>query len=131
MKLRYIILYVNDVRASLDFYVRAFGLKPSFIHAGGDYGEIETGDTRLAFSQTTLMRALGKNPQAPSISGPTFEIAFETSDVKAAYDRAIDAGAVPVQAVREESWGQTTSYVADPDGFLIELCSPVQLPSPG
>ena len=131
MRLRYTILYVDDVRASLDFYVRAFGLEQGFLHEGGDYGELITGETKLAFSSTRLMRELGKNPQPPAPSQPTFEIAFETEDVRSAYEKAILAGAVSVQEVRDEPWGQTTSYVADPSGYLVEICSPVQLPSPG
>lgn len=75
------------------------------------------------------MRELGKAPGRPSPKAPVFEIAFETDDVKSAYDRAVAAGASPAQDVRDEPWGQTTSYVTDPNGYLVEICSPVQLPS--
>lgn len=129
MIFRYAILYVDDVPAKLDFYERAFGLKRGFLHEGGDYGEIATGETKLAFSAISLMQKLDKNPRPPERDAPTFEIAFETSDVKAALAKAVDAGAQLVQDVREEPWGQTTSYVCDPNGFLIEICSAVQLPS--
>ncbi|MEM9522976.1 MAG: VOC family protein [Pseudomonadota bacterium] len=131
MLFRYTILYVDDVAGALDFYERAFALERGFLHEGGDYGELVTGDTKLAFSSTELMRQLGKNPKRPSVSTPTFEIAFETDDVAAALARAVDTGAKMVQDMREEPWGQTTSYVSDPNGYLIEICSPVQLPSPG
>lgn len=131
MIFRYTILYVADVAESMRFYERAFGFTRRFLHEGGDYGELNTGDTRLAFSSTQLMRSLGKHPAAPRADAPTFELAFETDDVPAALNRAVDAGASLVQPAREESWGQTTSYVSDPDGYLVELCSPVQLPSPG
>lgn len=131
MILRYTILYVDDVAATLDFYERAFGLARSLLHESGDYGELSTGETRLAFSSTALMEQLGKSPAKPDPRAPVFEIAFETGDVQAAYDEAIAAGATPVQAPRDEPWGQTTSYVSDPNGYLVELCSPVQLPSAG
>lgn len=131
MIFRYTILYVDDVRAALDFYAEAFGLEQAFLHEAGDYGELRTGETKLAFSSKALMRGLGKSPGTPSVAAPTFEIAFEVEDVPAAYRRAIEAGATCVQAVREEPWGQTTSYVADPNGYLVEICSAVQLPSPG
>ncbi|SDS19212.1 VOC family protein [Jiangella sp. DSM 45060] len=131
MQLRYTILYVDDVAAAVDFYATAFGLDRGFVHDSGDYGELATGATKLAFSSTALMRQLGKDPRPPSITGPTFEIAFETDDVPAAFQRAVAAGAAVVQPVRDESWGQTTSYVSDPHGYLVEICSPIQLPSPG
>ena len=31
-------------------------------HEGGDYGEVNTGSTTLAFSAYSLMRHMGKNP---------------------------------------------------------------------
>lgn len=131
MILRYTILYVADVAATLAFYERAFALKRLFLHESGDYGELATGETKLAFSSVTLMTQLGKTPGKPSAEAPVFEIAFETDDVSAAFDRAVAAGAKPIQEVRDEPWGQTTSYVSDPNGYLVEICSPVQLPSAG
>lgn len=131
MIFRYTILYVDDVAASLDFYERAFALKRATLHESGQYGELSTGETKLAFSSTALMQQLGKNPAKADSAAPVFEIAFETDNVRAALDRAIEAGATLVQDVRAEPWGQTTSYVRDPNGYLVEICSPVQLPSAG
>jgi len=128
---RYSILYVDDVAKALDFYERALGLKRLFLHEGGDYGELATGETKLAFSSKALMTQLGKTPGTPDAKHPVFELAFETDDVPAALKKAVDAGATLVQDAREEPWGQTTSYVSDPFGYLIEICSPVQLPSAG
>ena len=131
MIFRYTILYVDDVAAAIGFYERAFGLTCAFLHEGGDYGELATGGTKLAFSSTALMRQLGKTPGKPRPDAPVFEIAFETDDVSAAFDRAVAAGAVPVTAPSNQPWGQVVSYVRDPDGYLVEICSPVQLPSAG
>lgn len=131
MIFRYTILYVKNVSASLDFYERAFGFNRMFLHEGGDYGELSTGETKLAFSSTELMQQLGKNPASPIAANPTFELAFESDNVQADLKRALSAGAVLVQEMREEPWGQSTSYVSDPDGYLIEICSVVQLPNPG
>jgi catechol 2,3-dioxygenase-like lactoylglutathione lyase family enzyme len=131
MILRYTILYVADVAASLEFYEAAFGLERGFLHEGGDYGELVTGETKLAFSSRALMQGLGKSPGRADPKAPVFEIAFEVGDVPAALARAVSAGATLVQDVRDEPWGQVTSYVSDPDGYLVELCSAVQLPSAG
>ena len=128
MIFRYTILYVDDVPSSLDFFERAFGLKRGFLHESGDYGELTTGETKLAFSSRALMRQLDKNPDSPRADAPTFEIAFETDNVATALRRALSAGATLIQDARDEPWGQTTSYVADPNGYLIEICTAVQLP---
>lgn len=129
MIFRYTILYVADVSAALSFYESAFGLKRGFLHEAGDYGELITGETKLAFSSRALMTELGKTPSQADPAAPSFELAFETEDVAASYAQAIGAGATAIEAPVQQSWGQVTSYVADPDGYLIEICSPV--PSPG
>ncbi|MBS1158899.1 MAG: hypothetical protein H6R15_1318 [Proteobacteria bacterium] len=125
MNLGYTILFVEDVRQSLDFYTAAFGLKQKFLHESGDFGELETGTTVLAFSSRQLMRSLGKNPQPARPEAPCFEIALTTPDVPAAFALAVQAGAKPVQAPEQMPWGQTVAYVSDPDGFLVELCTPM------
>lgn len=131
MIFRYTILYVEDVAGTLDFYERAFALKTLFLHDSGDYGELKTGETKLAFSSRELMTQLGKTPGNADPKAPVFELAFETNDVGGALERAVKAGAKLVQEARKEPWGQITSYVSDPNGYLVEICSPVQLPSAG
>jgi len=125
MKFKYTILYVDDVEATLQFFEQAFSLQRLFVHESGDYGELDTGTTKLCFSSKRLMQELGKSPARASPDAPTFEIAFEMDDVAAALQRSLDAGAKLRQDVKLEPWGQKTAYIADPNGFLIELCSPV------
>lgn len=128
MKLRYTILYVDNVAASANFYSQAFDLSAPFVHESGDYGEINTGETKLSFSSRALMRQLGKAPGRPVPDAPVFEIAFETADVAAALERAKAAGAQVLQEPRAEPWGQTTAYIHDPEGFLLEICTAIHQP---
>lgn len=125
MKFRYAILYVDNVEETLTFYQTAFGLERLFLHESGQYGELKTGDTKLAFSAKELMSELGKTPGTADPAAPLFELAFETDDVAGAMQTAIAAGATEKQAPRDEPWGQTTGYVIDPNGFLVELCTPM------
>lgn len=125
MQFSYTIVYVEDVFKTIAFYESAFGFQRRFVHEAGDYGELDTGATALAFSSLRLMAELGKNPQRTSADAPTFEIAFSTPDVAAAVQRAVDAGARLVQAPAQMPWGQTVAYVADINGALVELCTPM------
>lgn len=125
MRLGYTILYVEDVRRAVDFYAAAFGITPKFVHEGGDYAELDTGTTSLAFSSRALMQSLGKMPQAPDPDAPCFEIALVVDDVPAALERAMGAGARLQQDPEVMSWGQTVAYVLDLDGFTVELCTAV------
>ena len=125
MKFKYTILYVENVANTLAFYQQAFGFKTGMLHESEDYGELVTGDTKLAFSSIELMKKLGKFTQKPQVEKPAFEIAFETDNVKAALNKAVNAGAKLEQDVSEMPWGQTVSYVTDLNGFLVEICSPI------
>lgn len=125
MRFRYSILYVDDVPATLAFYKEAFGFETGFLHEGKDYGELVTGDTKLAFSAKSLMREIGKTPSDANPKAPSFELAFETETVAKDFARAVAAGAAPIQEPTEMPWGQVISYVSDPNGFLIEICAPI------
>ena len=125
MKLGYTILYVDDVRQTVDFYQRAFGLNPKFVHEAGDFGEMDTGSTSLAFCSLRLLREMGKSPGRPQAEAPCFEIALVTHDVPAALQRALEAGCQLLQAPETMAWGQTVAYVRDNNGFWVELCTPM------
>ena len=127
MKFGYTIIYVEDVAASIGFFEKAFGFKCRFIHNSG-YGELETGDTTLAFANHQL--GASNLPSGYVAAGTSskplgIEVALVTESVEIVHQRAIDAGAVEVKMPTAKPWGQIVSYVRCPDGTLIELCSSV------
>ncbi len=126
MKFGYTFLYVKDVEKAVAFYETAFGLKRKFVHEGG-YGEMDTGETKLAFASVELAKANGVSfvPASPEGPSPAVEVAFVTEDVGAAFSVAIGAGAVPVAQPKQKPWGQVVAYVRDLNGFLVEICSPM------
>lgn len=129
LRFKYTILYVENVAATIKFFEAAFGFTQAMLHESGDYGELDTGSTTLSFSSIQLMTDIGKNPGRANAQQPTFEIAFETGDVASALKKALAAGAKLIQDTEEMPWGQTTAYVSELNGFLIELCTPVSAPS--
>jgi lactoylglutathione lyase len=128
MRLGYIIVYVPDVPASLDFYERAFGLERRFLHESNTYGEMETGGTALAFAAESLVALNGitARPNRQSDPPAAAEIGLVTDDVAAAYRKAVSAGASACKEPTEKPWGQTVGYVRDINGFLVEICSPME-----
>jgi len=54
------------------------------------------------------------------------EIGFTTTEVGKVYNEALKAGATEVEKAKTKPWGQTVAYVKDPDGFLIEICTPME-----
>jgi catechol 2,3-dioxygenase-like lactoylglutathione lyase family enzyme len=128
MKLGYTILYVPDVAASLQFYEAAFGLKRRFLHESGTYGELDTGETTLAFAAHALGDGNfpGGHVHADASPQPLgMEIGLVTADVEAAHAGALAQGARELAAPATKPWGQKVSYVRAPDGCLVELCTPI------
>ncbi|HQV70520.1 MAG TPA: VOC family protein [Thermoflexales bacterium] len=129
MKFGYTIIYVKDVKAALAFYSKAFGFETRFATDTGDYGELETGATTLAFASHALGQA-NLNQPYHKVDGATeplgIELAFVSEDVAAAYARAIKAGAVEIAPPAQKPWGQVVAYVRAKEGTLIEICSPVE-----
>jgi lactoylglutathione lyase len=131
MRLAWIVQYVPDVQATVDFYGKAFGLTVRFASAsdsgGPDFVAMETGGTVLSFAREGFVAPQGIpfTPTRPDRPPPAQEIAFEVDDVPAAHARAIAAGGVEVAAPQLKPWGQSVSYLRDPNGALVEICSPI------
>ncbi len=115
------------MESTLAFYEKAFDLKQKFLHESKQYGELSTGDTKLAFASDLLAQSNGvtfvKNNRK-SVA-PGFEIALETDDVVGSYKKALEAGALDIKEPTEKPWGQLIAYVRDLNGILIEICSPM------
>lgn len=128
VKLGYLIVYCSNVEKIVEFYEHAFGLKRLFIHESGEYAEMETGETKLAFCSTDLAKSnLPDGFRSGSIDGPpaNFEIGLVTENIDDAFNQAKNAGAVVVAHPKEKPWGQTVAYLRDPEGTLVELATPV------
>jgi uncharacterized glyoxalase superfamily protein PhnB len=130
VSLGYVILYVEDVSASLCFYEEAFGIARRFFHVDGGkaYGELETGATRLAFaSLNQAAEHLKQAVVAPDLSKAPLgaEIALVTKNIPAAFARAVKAGATVISEPSSKPWGQTVAYLRDNAGHVVELCTPL------
>jgi len=128
MKFGYTIIYVPDVSASLKFFETAFGFSRRFLHESGTYGELDTGETTLAFAAHALGDMNFPSGHIAAHESPRplgMEVAFVTPDVEKAHANALSAGATELSAPKAKPWGQVVSYVRCPDGTLVELCTSV------
>src|ERR1700748_1699079 len=94
ISLGYVILYVQDVAASLAFYETAFGLTRRVFNDdnGKAYGDLETGAARLAFASVSLAEEHLKQKvvvSAPEKQPLGVEIALTTSDVAILFSQAV------------------------------------------
>lgn len=124
----YTIAFVDDVEATIEFYEEAFGQSRRFVRDMGDfqYGEIETGETTLAFSSHSELDGMlptGYRANTSDELPPAFVVSFIADDVTAAYERAVGAGTEEVTEPTDTEWGQTVARVRDINGILVSLVS--------
>ncbi|MCY7436715.1 MULTISPECIES: VOC family protein [Bacillus] len=124
MKMKYTILYVNDVEASIHFYQHVLGF-PMKLKVES-YVEFDTGDVTLSInSRQDVKDALGLPVPEANQSSQTFEIGFVVDDVEQTIASMKEKGVSIIKEPAKKPWGQTVAYVADPDGHFIEICDAV------
>jgi uncharacterized glyoxalase superfamily protein PhnB len=88
---------------------------------------METGATALAFATEKLAASNGvvTRQNRPNADAAAAEIAFVSRDVPSAFANAVAAGASAYKEPQTKPWGQVVAYVRDNNGFLVEICSPM------
>ena len=127
-RLGWVIVYVERVSEAVELYEQAFGLRRAFIDDSGRYGQLDTGQTALAFVAESLAaeNLPGGYRRADPLDPPVnIELCLVFDDVAAAYQHAVACGCVPVADAKPKPWGQVVAYVRDPFGTLVELASPM------
>jgi uncharacterized glyoxalase superfamily protein PhnB len=128
IKFAYTILYVKDVEKTIVFYEKAFDFARKFITPDNSYGELLVGETTLSFASITLANSNLKDGfMKSSLTNKPFgiEIGFTTDNVEETVTAAINAGGTLLESPKTKPWGQVVAYVRDIDGFLIEICTPM------
>jgi lactoylglutathione lyase len=122
--------FVEDVVGTVDFYTRAFSFRMRYLHPSQGYAELDTGNTLLSFigeaflAETDLLGGapiLCARPDQPIIGA---QIALVTEDLDRDWQRAIAAGATILKLPEAKPWGQIAGYLRDPNGIVVELCTP-------
>ncbi|BFO64425.1 VOC family protein [Chryseobacterium sp. S0630] len=129
IKFKYVILYVEDVEISMNFYKNTFDSEIKFITPEKDYGELLTGETSLSFASVSLANSnIKKGFITAKAEDQPFgmELGFTTDDVEALVEKAIKNGAVLYEEIAIKPWGQKTAYIKDPNNYLVEICTEIQ-----
>ena len=129
IKFKYVILYVEDVEKSMNFYKNTFNTEIKFITPEKDYGELITGSTSLSFASLSLASSnIKEGFLASKESAKPFgiELGFVTDDVEGLVEKSIENGAVLYEEITVKPWGQKTAYIKDPDQYLVEICTEIK-----
>lgn len=135
MKLGYVIIYVKSVPESLTFYQDAFNLQTKFCVPSNEYGELALNDgTVLAFADeqfiaSSIAADFRRNRRdEQSHAGAQISLVIDESQgetVDSCIAQALAAGAIMVKEPQVKPWGQTVAYIKDCNGFIVEICTPV------
>ena len=111
-------LTVKGAAAALDFYKRAFGAEEICQFPGPDgksvmHAELKIGDSMFMLSDE-FPGAGCRSPQ--SLGATTMNMHVYVSDVDAAFDRAVKAGATALMPVADMFWGDRYGKLRDPYG---------------
>lgn len=118
-------LFVSDMKRSVEFYRNVFNTKISW--SSGPYAEFLVDDSYLIslHYRKEFEKILPQKPEYPSDINGTMELALnytEFAEVDQEFERFVQAGATAVLEPFKK-WGMRMSFVADPDGNLIEISS--------
>lgn len=118
-------LFVSDMKRSVEFYRGAFDTKISW--NGGPFAEFAVNDTFVIslHYRGEFEKLLPEKLEYPADINGTLEIALNYAsfeEVDEQFERFVQAGAKPVLTPFDK-WGMRMSFVADPDGNLIEISS--------
>jgi len=119
-------IMVKDIKSVALFYKNALGFDIDWREGEPNVYLVKDSTVFMLYGREDFERMTRKKfTYAGGLNGH-FEIALSVrcyAEVDAAYQKAVLKGAEPVMPPETMPWGQRTSYVADPEGNLIEIGS--------
>ena len=116
-------LIVDDAKAAIDFYRRAFGAEEMSRLPMGDkigHAELKIGDSFVFLAdEFPDMGHLGPK----SRGGPTSSLVLYVDDVDTAFPKAIQAGAKEQRPLENQFWGDRMGTLTDPFGHQWSLAT--------
>lgn len=123
-----IYLFVDDGKAAVDFYVKAFDGELGALLEGPDgsvmHAAIHIGNSALMISEASA--AWGT--QSPKdLGGSPASIHLYVPDVDKSFQRAIECGCKEVGAIMDCFWGERMGKVEDPFGFQWGIATQTEI----
>jgi PhnB protein len=124
-------LIIRDASRALDFYKKAFGATElmRFPAPGGKIGHAE-----MKIGEGVVMLAdespeMGHNsPQ--TVGGTPVSLMFYVADVDSVFAKAVAAGAVVKQSLKDQFYGDRSGTIADPFGHVWTIATHIEDVSP-
>jgi PhnB protein len=120
-------LSVHGAAKALEFYQRAFGAQPLFVHKTPDgkvmHATLKIGDSRVMLADEFP----GMGPPAPqTLGGSPVILDICVENVDELFKRAVAAGARATMPLANQFWGDRYGQIVDPFGHSWALLSHVE-----
>ena len=124
-------LTVDDGKAAIEFYKKAFGATDEGIMSAPDgriaHAALKIGDSKIMLSDPFPQSAC-KTPK--EIGGTTIAIFLFVEDVDSVVQDAADAGATITMQPEDQFWGDRLGQVTDPYGHVWQIATHIEDLSP-
>jgi PhnB protein len=119
-------LTVDDARAAIDFYGRAFGARELSRHTTPDgakiiHAALDINGGLLMLSDDFPEMTGGQTPKV--LGGSPVTLHLHLADVDTVFQRAIDAGATVTMPLADQFWGDRYGQLRDPFGHSWSLAT--------
>jgi len=120
-------LSVKDAIAAIRFYQQVFGAKEigriSMPDGSVGHAELRVGDSTIMLAEE--MPAWG-NKSPATLGGSPVGIALYVVDVDAVFQRALNAGSVVVEQVKDQFYGDRSGTLTDPFGHKWHILTHIE-----
>lgn len=122
----YIVLYVQDLAASVAFYREVVGLTVKL--EGDGYIEFVTTGTKFGlYDRARLRELIGREAIQ---GGPCAQLVFLVPDADLEAERLRRLGAEILAGPLDRPWGHRTVHTVDPDGNVVEFAQEIARAKP-
>jgi len=115
-------LIVSDLEVATRFYRDVLGLRV-ISEFPGDYAALQVADG------TTLGLHVPHEGHSHHVESAGIEIGFTVDDLNAWYSRLIGEGVQFLRAPTDMPWGTREAQLTDPDGHVVTLKAPADVPA--
>jgi PhnB protein len=120
-------LTVDDAKAAIEFYKRAFGATEGGVMTSPDgkvaHAELQIGDSKIMLSDP-FPQSVCKTPK--ELGGTTVAIFLFVEDVDSVVQDAADAGATITMEPEDQFWGDRLGQVTDPFGNVWQIATHIE-----
>ena len=115
-----IVVYVNDVKKTVEFYKKVFNLETVAYHPDGSYAHVQMNECIVGFVKTNTAEYPIQEIHVIDVP-QAFSLVYTSKNVIGDYNNAIRNGAKVLNTPHETHWAKQVAVVSDINGVVITI----------